>query len=126
GLVEIPNQRRVGPRLIRGMRDLSPRAVDHGRDAGILPGRLDLRPLLELDDHRVLVSVGIAARQDEVDALRGERNPVLDGYTLRPPGCRNPRGRCSCTASSSSRTRPRAWTWRGPGVARRRRESCLR
>src|SRR5690606_18752300 len=77
----IANQRRVGPRLIRGMRDLSPRAVDHGHDDGILPGRLDLRPLLELDDHRVLVSVGIAAREDEVDALRSEGNLVLDGHT---------------------------------------------
>src|SRR5690606_23198433 len=63
------------------MRDLSPCAVDDRRDDRVLVGRLDLRPLLELDDDRVVVAVGVPAGEDEVDALGGERNLVLDRYS---------------------------------------------
>ena len=81
GLVEIPDQRRVGPGLIGGMRDFALRTVDHGRHDSVLLRRLHLGPLLELDDHRVLVVFGIAPREDEVDTLRSERNLVLDRHT---------------------------------------------
>src|SRR5690606_18548201 len=76
--VEIANQRRVGPRLIRRVRNLPFSAVDHGHDNGVLAGRLDLRPLLQLDDYGVLFTVGVKACEDEVDALRSEWNLVLD------------------------------------------------
>ena len=81
GFVKIAKECRVGPCLVGGMADLAHGASDEGADDAVLLCELRLRPLLQLDDDgRAAVAV-VATGQDEVDALGGLWNPVLDGDT---------------------------------------------
>lgn len=79
GFVEVTDERGVGPGLVRGVQHFPFPAANERLDDCILGRGLDGCPLLQLDDDDGFLLRLIQPRQNEIDALGGERNLVFNG-----------------------------------------------
>ena len=79
-LVIVSNECCVRPSLVGRMSLLAYAPSHEGLDDRVLLRAGRLRPLLQFDDYRVVTAGVVSPGQNEVDAVRGQWNLILDGH----------------------------------------------